>query len=209
VILRADLFLPEDDGRYPVIIALGPYAKGLAFQDGYKNAWERMTTTYPEITQGATSRFANWELVDPEKRITDGYVCIRVDGRGSGRSPGKLDIFSPRETKDFHDCIEWAGTQLWSNGKVGIDGISYYAITQWLVAALQSPHVAAICAWEAAGDSYPDWHRHGGILSQFEDNGFELQVSSRQHGVGEPAGRSRATGELVSLKAKNPIHSCR
>ena len=76
-ILRADVFLPEKDGKYPVIITLGPYAKGLAFQDGYKSSWERMTATYPEILQGTTARFANWELVDPEKWTPDGYVCIR------------------------------------------------------------------------------------------------------------------------------------
>jgi uncharacterized protein len=198
IVLRADVFLPEEDGKYPVVIALGPYAKGLAFQDGYKSAWDRMTTTYPEILQDTTARFANWELVDPEKWTTDGYVCIRVDGRGSGRSPGKLDIFSLRETKDFYDCIEWAAEQPWSNGRVGINGISYFAITQWLVASLQPPHLTAVCAWEAAADNYRDWGRHGGILSQFQDSWFERQVSARQHGVGERGERSRVTGEFVS-----------
>jgi predicted acyl esterase len=198
VVLRADVFLPEKEGKYPAVIALGPYAKGLAFQEGYKSAWDRMTTTYPEILEGTTGKFANWELVDPEKWTPDGYVCLRVDARGSGRSPGKLDIFSPRETKDFHDCIEWAGTQPWSNGKVGINGISYYAVNQWLVAALQPPHLTAICAWEAAADNYRDWTRHGGILSQFQDSWFERQVAARQHGVGERGAKSRVTGELVS-----------
>jgi hypothetical protein len=65
-VLRADVFLPEKDGKYPVIIALGPYAKGLAFQDGYKSSWDRMTTAYPEILQGTTAKFANWELVIPK-----------------------------------------------------------------------------------------------------------------------------------------------
>ena len=198
IILRADVFLPERDGEYPVIIALGPYAKGLAFQDGYKSSWDRMTTTYPEILQDTTAKYENWELVDPEKWTTDGYVCIRVDSRGAGRSPGKLDIFSPRENKDFHDCIEWAAAQPWSNGKVGINGISYFAMNQWLVAALQPPHLTAICAWEAAADNYRDWHRHGGILSQFEETWFERQVAARQHGVGERGEKSRVTGEFVS-----------
>ena len=198
ITLRADVFLPEKEGEYPVIIALGPYAKGLAFQDGYKSSWDRMTTTYPEILQDTTAKYENWELVDPEKWTTDGYVCIRVDGRGSGRSPGKLDIFSPRETKDFHDCIEWAAEQPWSNGKVGINGISYFAINQWLVASLQPPHLAAICVWEGAADNYRDWGRHGGILSQFEDTWFKRQVAARQQGVGERGERSRVTGELVS-----------
>ena len=51
-----------------------------------------------------------------------------------------------RETKDFAQCIEWAGAQSWSSGKVGINGISYYAMNAWQVAALQPKHLAAICA---------------------------------------------------------------
>ena len=56
----------------------------------------------------STCRYQNWEVVDPEKWVPDGYVCVRIDSRGAGRSPGVLDIWSPRETRDFHDCIEWA-----------------------------------------------------------------------------------------------------
>jgi len=41
--------------------------------------------------------------------VPHGYACVRVDSRGCGCSPGFIDHFSPRETKDFHDCIEWSG----------------------------------------------------------------------------------------------------
>ena len=51
----------------------------------------------------------NWEVVDPEKWVPDGYACVRVDSRGAGRSPGLLDPFSPRETRDLYECVEWAG----------------------------------------------------------------------------------------------------
>jgi uncharacterized protein len=197
-VLRADIFLPEENGNYPAIITYGPYGKGVAFQEGYKSSWDSMVAVYSEITQGSTCTFQNWELVDPEKWVPDGYICVRVDGRGSGRSPGKIDLLSPREIKDFYDCIEWAATQPWCNGKVGINGISYYAINQWLVAAQQPPHLAAICVWEGAVDQYRDWARHGGILSQFDDPWFEGQVVSRQHGVGESGGRSPVTGELIA-----------
>ena len=63
-----------------------------------------------------------------------------INSRGACRSPGLLDIFSPRETRDYYTAIEWAGTRPWSNGKVGLNGISYYAINQWHVAQLQPPH---------------------------------------------------------------------
>ncbi len=198
VVLRADIFLPEADGKYPVIIASGPYGKGLPFQDGYKSSWDRMVAAYPDIEQGSTCSFQVWEHVDPEKWVPDGYACVRVDGRGSGRSPGKIDLLSEREIRDLYECIEWAGTQPWSNGKVGINGISYYAINQWLVAALQPPHLAAICVWEGAADWYRDWSRHGGILSQFDQVWFPGQVASQQHGVGERGVKSRFNGELVA-----------
>lgn len=198
LILRADIFLPEKDGKYPAIMTLGPYGKGVSFQVAYKGSWDRMVAAYPDIAEGSTCTFQNWELVDPEKWVPDGYVCIRIDGRGSGRSPGTIDLLSARETKDYHDCIEWAAAQPWSNRKVGINGISYYAINQWLVAAQQPPHLTAICVWEGAADWYRDWCRHGGILSQFDDPWFEGQVANVQHGAGERGGRNPVTNELVT-----------
>src|ERR1700749_350247 len=104
--------------------------------------WRGIETEHSEVLAGSSNRYQNGKTVDPEKWVPDGYVVISVDSRGAGRSPGYLDIFSPRETQDFYQCIEWAGVQSWSNGKVGLLGISYYAIGQWLVAALQPPHLA-------------------------------------------------------------------
>ncbi len=198
VVLRCDLFLPEKEGRYPAIVTLGPYGKGLSFQTGYKNSWDAMVAAYPDIAEGSTCTFQNWELVDPEKWVPEGYACVRIDGRGSGRSPGKLDLLSPREIRDFHDCIEWTATQAWSDGKVGINGISYYAINQWLVAAQQPPHLTAICVWEGAADWYRDWSRHGGILSQFDDPWFDGQVASVQHGVGDRGPKAPVTDDPVA-----------
>lgn len=152
--LRADVFRPVDDGRYPVIMTHGPYAKGLAFQDGYPEQWAALSTKDPDVVAGSSNRYQNWETVDPENWVPDGYACIRVDSRGAGRSPGYLDILSSRETQDYFQSVEWAGTQPSSNGKVGLLGISYYAINQWQVAALQPPHLAAICPWEGGNDFY-------------------------------------------------------
>jgi putative CocE/NonD family hydrolase len=129
--------------------------------------------------------------------VPEGYACVRVDSRGAGRSPGHIDHFSPRETKDFYDCIEWAGTQPWSSGKVGLNGISYYGINQWHVASLQPPHLAALCVWEGAADWYRDMTHHGGILCTFWANWYDMQVKTVQYGLGERGPRSRATGALV------------
>jgi len=197
LVLRADLFRPPAEGRYPVILSYGPYAKGLAFHEGYPSAWERMAEKHPDVTAGSSNKYQNWEVVDPEKWVPDGYACVRVDSRGAGRSPGYIDHFSPRETKDFYECIEWAGVQPWSNGKVGLNGISYYGINQWHVASLQPPHLAAMCVWEGAADWYRDMTHHGGILSTFWANWYDMQVRTVQHGLGEHGPKSRVTGELV------------
>ena len=197
LVLRADVFRPQAEGRYPVILSYGPYAKGLAFQDGYPSAWQRMITEHPDVAYGSSNVHQSWEVVDPEKWVPEGYVCVRVDSRGAGRSPGYIDHFSPRETTDFYDCIEWAGVQPWSNGKVGLSGISYYGINQWHVASLQPPHLAAMIIWEGAADWYRDMTHHGGILCTFWENWYDMQVKTVQYGAGERGKRSRVHGELV------------
>ena len=197
LVLRADVFRPLNPGRYPVLLTYGPYAKGLAFQDGYPSAWQRMVEQHPDVAAGSSNRHQNWEVVDPEKWVPHGYVCVRVDSRGCGRSPGFVDHFSPRETRDFYACIEWAGVQDWSNGRVGLNGVSYYGMNQWQVASLQPPHLAAMCVWEGAADFYRDASHHGGILSTFWANWYDMQVKTVQNGLGEHGPRSRATGDLV------------
>jgi predicted acyl esterase len=197
VVLRADVFRPVGSGRYPVILSYGPYAKGLAFQAGYPSAWQRMAQKHPDVTAGSSNVYQNWEVVDPEKWVPHDYACVRVDSRGCGGSPGVIDHFSPRESRDFHDCIEWAAAQPWSNGKVGLNGISYYAINQWHVASLRPPHLAAMCVWEGAADFYRDMTHHGGILCTFFPNWYDMQVKTVQYGAGERAGRSPVHGELV------------
>ena len=197
LLLRADVFRPVAGGCYPVILSYGPYAKGLAFQEGYPSAWQRMVSEHPDVAYGSTNKYQNWEVVDPEKWVPDGYVCVRVDSRGTGRSPGFGDHFSPRETRDFYNCIEWSGVQPWSSGKVGLNGISYYGINQWQVASLQPPHLTAMCIWEGAADWYRDMTHHGGILSTFWANWYDMQVKTVQYGLGERGPRSRVTGALV------------
>jgi uncharacterized protein len=197
IVLKADVFLPLEGGPFPVIMTYGPYAKGLAFQDGYPSAWQRMIAQHPDVAYGSSNKHQNWEVADPEKWVPHGYACLRVDSRGTGRSPGYVDHFSPRETKDLHDCIEWAGIQPWSNGKAGLNGISYYGINQWHVASRQPKHLAAMCIWEGAADWYRDMTHHGGILSTFWANWYDMQVKTVQYGLGERGPKSAVSGLLV------------
>jgi predicted acyl esterase len=198
IVLRADVFTPTGPDQYPVLLSYGPYGKGLAFQEAYRPQWEYMVEQYPEVAEGTSNRYQNWEVVDPEKWVPDGYVCVRVDSRGTGRSPGDVDVWSRREALDLYHCIEWAAAQPWSNGRVGLAGISYYAMNQYQAASLQPSHLAAICPWEGASDWYREFSRHGGILCEFADNWYPRQVEKVQHGVGERGYTSAVTGDLVA-----------
>ena len=101
---------------------------------------------------------------------------MRVDGRGSGKSPGQCEPWSLAESIDFYDAIEWAAAQPWCNGNVGLSGISYFAINQWFVANHQPPSLKAIIPWEGFADLYRDALFHGGILSVFMTNWFTAHL---------------------------------
>ena len=124
--LKADVFRPKSTERFPVVINLGSYQK------------DKLWIPPPDLEE-APNPYMNWEAVNPLWWVPRGYVALRVDGRGSGKSPGRTDPWSPSESRDFFDAIEWAARQPWSNGRVGTNGISYYAMTQWLVASLRPP----------------------------------------------------------------------
>ncbi|MFN2645257.1 MAG: CocE/NonD family hydrolase [Burkholderiales bacterium] len=196
VVLRADVFRP-DEGRHPAILSYGPYGKGLPFQEGYKTAWEIMARENPDVLAGSSNRYQNWEVVDPEKWVPYGYTCVRIDSRGAGRSPGYLCHNNARESRDIYECIEWTARQPWCTGKIGMNGISYYASNQWRAAALQPPHLAAICVWEGWNDPYRESARHGGIICSFRKNWQDMQVKTVQHGVGTRGKKNPNTGELV------------
>ncbi|MEO7404038.1 MAG: CocE/NonD family hydrolase [Burkholderiales bacterium] len=199
IVLRADVYRPIKTGRYPVIMSYGPYAKWLQFQQPtYAHLWEKMTTDHPEVATDSSNRYQNWEVVDPEKWVRDGYVCVRIDSRGAGRSPGYLEIWSAREAKDYKICIDWGGVQAWSNGKVGLNGISYFGQNQWQVAGLRPKHLAAMCVWEGASDFYREASHHGGIYCVWLDGWTNNQIWTIQNGLGNRGFKSPMTGDWVS-----------
>jgi predicted acyl esterase len=197
LLLRADVYRPDAEGKYATLLSYGPYGKGLAFQEGYPTAWEIMARDYPDAVANSSNRYQSWEVVDPEKWVPDGYVCVRVDSRGAGRSPGHLAHNNARETRDICECIEWAAGQPWSNGRIGMNGISYFASNQWRAAAQKPAHLAAICVWEGWNDAYRESARHGGIICSFRKNWQDMQVKTVQHGMGTRGRKNPNTGELV------------
>lgn len=194
--LSANVFRPDRPGRVPVLMVKGIYGKDVHFEDGYPLPWAKLVGLNPDIIDaGSSGHFLRWEMIDPERWVPDGYVVIAVDSRGSGKSPGYLDPFSPRETEDYREAIAWAAAQGWSSGRVGLIGISYYTIKHWQVAATRPPALAAICQWEGGCDLYRDWSHHGGILSDvFPTAWYPRQVLPNQNGNAATHHRDRDTG---------------
>jgi uncharacterized protein len=197
VVVRADVYRPIAAGRYPVIASYGPYAKGLTFEAGYPRQWAKLTEQHPDAVEGCSGDYSAWELVDPQQWTAYDYAVVRVDSRGAGRSAGFVDVWSQREARDFRDCIEWIAAQAWSNGKIGLAGISYYAKNQWQVAALHPPHLAAICPWEGANDYYREMTHHGGIHNAFLPDWYR-RISTIQYGLGSRGFRNPVSGLLAS-----------
>jgi predicted acyl esterase len=157
--LKADVLRPDDGGRFPAILNLGPYQKD--------KLW-----VPPDDLQEKPNPLMNWETVNPEWWVPRGYAAVRIDARGTGKSPGQGEPWSFQESLDFHDAIEWVAGEAWCSGAVGLAGISYYAINQWFVANHQPPSLKAIIPWEGFADIYRDALYHGGILNLFMTNWF-------------------------------------
>ncbi|WP_374943756.1 CocE/NonD family hydrolase [Sphingomonas sp.] len=163
----ADVFRPADDGQYPVVMANGFYGKAFYHEcicseeeALHKEMLEdRFFSGNPDGLQ-----YENHETVDASVWVPNGYVCIRVDARGVCKSPGVQAPFSVQEAEDYYDAIEWAGTQRWSNGSVGLWGMSYLAMTQHNVASLQPPHLKAMIAQGTDADIYNEALYGGGIF---------------------------------------------
>ncbi len=169
--LAANLYRPEKPGRYPVIMAFTGFGKDGFWAErhfGWQVAYEPGS---PTVTGSIT-----FEADDPAFWVPQEYVVIIVDPRGFGRSPGRMPtadldgavgehalLYQGMWARDMYDAIEWAGTQEWSNGNIGLSGVSILAFSQWRVAGLNPPHLKAISPWEAMTDFYRDVMFPGGI----------------------------------------------
>jgi predicted acyl esterase len=198
--LRANVFRPsvenETPGTFPVLMTLGPYGKDVHLSQFMPEAWEALQQRHPEVLRTSSCKYLVFETPDPEMWVPEGYVVVKVDSRGSGKSPGRLDVNSPSEFRDFHDAIEWAAVQPWSTGKVGLLGISYYAAGQWMIAAERPPHLAAMLPWQGTYDFYRDRTRQGGILGAgFLHRWWNRSVLRNQHGNPDTPLVDLSTGE--------------
>lgn len=181
--LRVDVFRPERPGRYPVLLCAHPYDKSTRPTSRRRGGY-RIPFQYRVLSQDAPvshSAWTSWEAPDPAFWVPRGYVVVNADLRGWGSSDGVGELFSAQEGDDGYDLVEWAGTQRWSNGCVGMTGVSYLAIVQWRIAATRPPHLAAINPWEGFTDLYRDFAMPGGVREDGFSIAWDRGLRARSH----------------------------
>ncbi|MCI5043396.1 MAG: CocE/NonD family hydrolase, partial [Aquisalinus sp.] len=149
-------------GQYPVVMALTAYDKNKG-PDQYPKLLRNALNPNFNLGTFEVSPWTSWEAPDPAFWVLHGYAVVYLDSRGFASSEGKPSTLSRQDRDDFFDAIEWAGTRDWSNGHVGLNGVSYLAIAQWVAASGNPPHLKAIIPWEGQSDSYREVLYHGGI----------------------------------------------
>nr|WP_051088112.1 CocE/NonD family hydrolase [Mycobacterium sp. 155] len=165
VMLRLNLFRPAGDGPFPVILSAHPYGKDRVptkKSGGWKVNKQFRIMNQPEPLR--ISDQTSWEAPDPVWWVQQGYAVVNLDTRGGGHSDGRGDLLSDQEADDVSEVISWAADQPWSNGRVGMLGVSYLALSQYKVATLNPPALKAICPWEGFTDAYRDFMTSGGIV---------------------------------------------
>lgn len=197
VTLRLNLFRPAGaDGPLPVLLSAHPYGKDVV-PTKKRGRWS-LNPQFRIMNQPEPLRISDqtsWEAPDPVWWVHQGYAVINLDTRGGGHSEGRGDLFSDQEADDIAEVIAWAAEQPWSNGRVGMLGVSYLAISQYKVAALNPPALKAICPWEGFTDAYRDFFTPGGVV----ENGFAriwLFLSGRA---------ARLTTDLAKERRKHPL----
>ncbi|MCX4682027.1 CocE/NonD family hydrolase [Streptomyces sp. NBC_01433] len=165
----ADVFRPAEPGNYPVIVSCGPYGKAFHHHSVCSEAdlerHEQMEEDY-FLGNAEGQQFENHETVNTATWVPDGYAVVRVDMPGAGKSPGQLAPWGLAGAEAFRDAIEWAGVQPWSNGSVGLWGMSYLAVSQHAAASLQPAHLKAMIAIGTDVDLYEEVAYNGGIYNE-------------------------------------------
>ena len=141
-VLRADVHLPHSDEPVPALVAVSPYPR----QAQYLGLPAGM------IEAGQTDFW-----------VPRGYGHVIVNVRGTCGSEGAYRLQGT--AGDLYEIVEWVAAQSWCTGKVGMIGVSYFAIEQYRAALEHPPHLVAIFPWSGSVDWYREIVRHGGIFS--------------------------------------------
>jgi uncharacterized protein len=148
--LDADVYYPDADGDFPVLLMRQPYGRAIA-----------STVVYAH----------------PSWYAAQGYIVVIQDVRGRGTSEGEFDLFA-HEIADGDDTVTWAAALPQSNGQVGMYGFSYQGMTQLYAAIAQPPALKTICPSMVGYDLYHDWAYEGGAFCYQLNLGWAMQLAA-------------------------------
>lgn len=190
VTVHIDVFRPVGAEKVPAIVAWSPYGKAQGTSASVMGVFDLVG-----LDNAIVSGLEKFEGPDPAYWCAQGYAVCNPDIRGVINSGGDSALWDCQEGRDCHDLIEWLAEQPWCNGKVGMSGTSYLAVSQWFTAAEQPPHLAAINPWEGVSDVYRDLVLRGGM----PDTGFARQLQE-----GSFFGKNRKE-DIIAEADHNPL----
>jgi predicted acyl esterase len=185
--IHVDVFRPVGTEPVPIIVAWSPYGKAQGTSISVMGVFGLVG-----IPNSAVSGLEKFEAPDPAYWCANGYAIANVDIRGVVDSEGDSVLWDRQEGRDCYDVIEWLAEQEWCDGKVGMSGTSYLAVSQWFTAAERPPHLVAINPWEGVSDVYRDLVLRGGM----PDTGFAQQLQE-----GSFFGKNRKEDILAEVDA--------
>jgi predicted acyl esterase len=185
-----DVFRPVGAGRFPAIVAWGPYGKEIGGQ------WLDDVPHRSGVPLELVSELQKFEAPDPAFWVEQGYVVLNPDPRGTGSSEGDMTYWGRQLAEDGYDFIEWAAAQEWCSGKVALSGNSWLAVSQWFIAAERPPHLAAIAPWEGFCDHFRETGNRGGIPSPAFSEAIITTLSGKGYVEDQP--RMIAEKQLMS-----------
>ena len=196
-VLRINVFRKPGGEARPVILSIHPYGKdNLPARRGKKSKFSIQYRVLRQPMPMTFSTLTGWEAPDPAWWTAQGFTVVNADARGCGHSDGTGKLLSRQEAEDTYDLVQWIAGQRWCDGNVVMLGVSYLAMSQYAVAALQPPALRAICPWEGFTDIYRDLVFRGGV---------------RETGFGRIWARNlnRATRQTYSLETAQDDHPLR
>jgi len=195
-VLRINVFR-KDSGARPVVLSIHPYGKdNLPTRRGRRSTFPMQYRIMRQPEAITFSSLTGWEAPDPTWWIPHGFTVVNADSRGCGHSDGTGKLLSQQEAEDTYDLVQWIAGQPWCDGNVVMLGVSYLAMSQYAVAALQPPALRGICPWEGFTDAYRDLAFPGGI----RESGF-IRIWSRS--------LRRSTRQAYTLERMQDKHTLR
>lgn len=148
--LDADIYRPQSEEKFPVLLMRQPYGRAIA-----------STVVYAH----------------PRWYASQGYIVVIQDVRGRGTSQGNFDLFA-HEIADGEETITWASQLPGSTGEVGMYGFSYQGMTQLYAAATKPQALKTLCPAMIGYDLYTDWAYEGGAFCLQTNLGWAIQLAT-------------------------------